>query len=108
MSVNEIDVNAVNERTRKEKEAEEQETEKVIALSKFLRGSLRWRLAYYLVRFIMVLEGIVWTIMDLLRAWRMRVSARINDNYQSNLYSDRDEEAAAMLKNGTETKYIPK
>lgn len=83
MSVNEIDVNAVNERTRKEKEAEEQETDNVIELSKFLRGSLRWRMAYYLVRFIMMLESVVWTIMDLLRAWRMRVSARINSNYQA-------------------------
>ena len=80
MSVNEIDVNAVNERTRKEKEAEEN----IVRLSKFLQGSLRWRLAYFLVRTIMVLESIVWTIMDLLRAWRMRVSARINDNYQRN------------------------
>lgn len=85
MSVNQIDVNAVNKRTLEEKEAaEEQETEHVIQLSKFLKGSLRWHLAYYLVRFIMVLESIVWTIMDLLRAWRMRVSARINDNYQRN------------------------
>lgn len=83
MSVNQIDVNAVNKRTLEEKEAaEEQETEHVIQLSQFLKGSLRWRLAYYLVRFIMVLESIAWTIMDLLRAWRMRVSARINDNYQ--------------------------
>lgn len=82
MSVNQIDVNAVNERTRKAREAEEQATAHVIKLSKFLKGSLRWRMAYWLVRFIMVLESIVWTIMDLLRAWRMRVSARINDNYQ--------------------------
>ena len=84
MSVNEIDVNAVNERTRKEKEAEEAQTENVVQLSKFLQGSLRWRLAYFLVRAIMVLESVVWTAMDLLRAWRMRVSARINDNYQRN------------------------
>lgn len=84
MSVNQIDVNAVNERTRKEKEAEDEQTENVVRLAKLIKGSLRWKMAYYLVRFIMVLESIVWTIMDLLRAWRMRVSARINDNYQRN------------------------
>lgn len=91
MSVNQIDVNAVNKRTLEQKHAgstpemvEEQETEHVIQLSRFLKGSLRWRLAYFLVRFIMVLESVVWTAMDLLRAWRMRVSARINDNYQRN------------------------
>lgn len=57
--------------------------EKVEMLSKLIRGSLRWRLQYYLLRVIMVLESIVWTLMDLLRTWRMRVSARINDNYQA-------------------------
>ena len=59
------------------------EEEKVQYLSKLIKGSLRWRLHWYLLRFIMVLESIVWTLMDLLRAWRMRVSARINDNYQA-------------------------
>lgn len=91
MSVNQIDVNAVNKRTLEKKHAgstpemvDDEETEHIVQLSRFLKGSLRWYLAYYLVRFIMVLESIVWTIMDLLRAWRMRVSARINDNYQRN------------------------
>lgn len=79
MSVNKIDVNAVNERTAEEKESEE----RVEMLSKLIKGSLRWRLHWYLVRFIMMLESIVWTLMDLLRAWRMRVSARINNNYQA-------------------------
>lgn len=86
MSVNEIDVNAVNKRTLEQKHAgstDEVVEEKVVMLSKLIKGSLRWRLAYYLLRFIMVLESIVWTLMDLLRAWRMRVSARINDNYQA-------------------------
>ena len=57
--------------------------EKVVMLSKLIKGSLRWRLHWYLLRFIMMLESVVWTIMDLLRAWRMRVSARINENYQA-------------------------
>lgn len=86
MSVNQIDVNAVNERTRQNTagttpDVTEEQTENVIRLAKLIKGSLRWRLAYLLVRFIMVLESIVWTLMDLLRAWRMRVSSRINDNY---------------------------
>lgn len=85
MSVNEIDINAVNERARTAgttpEISEEEQTENVIRLAKLIKGSLRWRLQYFLVRFIMVLESIVWTIMDVLRAWRMRVSSRINDNY---------------------------
>lgn len=88
MSVNQIDVNAVNKRALEQKHAgstpemlEEKQTENVVRLAKLIKGSLRWRLAYFLVRFIMVLESIVWTIMDALRAWRMRVAERINDNY---------------------------
>ena len=116
MSVNKIDVNAVNERSQDDAAAKErgahrccengysdqdhrckkqssipktasmtEETEQeVVELAKFLKGSLRWYMAYRLVRFIMFLESIVWTAMDALRAWRMRVSARINDNYKAN------------------------
>jgi hypothetical protein len=104
MSVNEIDVNAVNKRTREKKvgdkgmyccengytgddhlcQKQDSATEqKVEYLSKLIQGSLRWRMHWYLLRFIMVLESIVWTLMDALRAWRMRVSARINANYQA-------------------------
>lgn len=85
MSVNEIDINAVNERARTAgttpEVSEEKQTQNVVRLSKLIKGSLRWRMQYFLVRFIMVLESIVWTAMDLLRAWRMRVASRINDNY---------------------------
>lgn len=56
--------------------------EKVEYIAKLIKGSLRWRLTFYLFRFVMLLESIVWTIMDALRAWRMRLAARINDNYQ--------------------------
>ena len=116
-SVNKIDVNAVNERTREDAAAKargahyccengysdqdhlckkqsthagstapqvSQEEQEVVELAKFLKGSVRWYMAYRLVRFIMFLESIVWTAMDALRAWRMRVSARINDNYKAN------------------------
>lgn len=89
MSVNQIDVNAVNERTRAENHAGStpQQTEgsderEVLQYAKFLRGSLKARMTYTLMRFVMVLESIVWTLMDFLRAIRLRLVTRINKNYQ--------------------------
>lgn len=92
MSVNQIDVNAVNERTRNDtagstKAVIEDEDDgidhaKLAEYSMFIRGSLKYRLAYRLIKVIMVFESIVWTLMDLLRGWRMRLVARINSNYQ--------------------------
>lgn len=106
MSVNDIDVNAVNERNRKESFEFAQEnlqvssksgaleakiagstpetSDKEIAeLATYMRGSIRWKIAYRKLRAIMLLESLVWTLMDIVRAWRMRTAARINDNYKS-------------------------
>lgn len=73
----------VDEKTAGSTPKSTEQEDRIQYVAKLIKGSLRWRLAYFTVRFIMVLESIVWTIMDLLRAWRMRVSARINDNYQA-------------------------
>lgn len=59
----------------------EQEERRVKGIATLIRGSWRWRMVYLLFKFVMLLESIAWTVMDLLRAWRMRLAARISDNY---------------------------
>ena len=86
MSVNDIDVNAVNKRTMEAKMAgstPETSDEEIAELATYMRGSLRWKITYFKLRVIVVLESIVWTLMDIVRAWRMRTAARINSNYKS-------------------------
>ena len=61
---------------------EQKDAEKALAFGTYIKGSFKWRMAYMLMRFIMMLEGLVWNIMDLLRGWRMSVASRINSNYQ--------------------------
>lgn len=63
---------------------ENKQMEEVKELAMFIRGSFKWRVAYLYMRFLMVIESIVWSLMDRLRARRMRVAARINSNYQRN------------------------
>lgn len=63
-----------------DKEPTEEETRE---LAMFIKGSLKWRMAHTGVRVLMVFEGIVWSIMDWLRAKRMRLTARINRNYKN-------------------------
>jgi hypothetical protein len=64
-------------------EADEKQFQEANKMSMFIKGSLRWRLAYFHMRFLMVIEGFLWSFMDITRAKRMRVSARINKNYQN-------------------------
>ena len=115
MSVNDIDVNAVNKLTIEKQrgayccenghmnddhECLKQSTEKdvldsriagstpetsdeeIAKLATYMRGSVRWKITYFKLRVIMVLESLIWTLMDIVRAWRMRTAARINNNYK--------------------------
>ena len=102
MSSSDIDVNAVNKRTREnmvddrvagttqkvleealiKEVVPETSDEEIAELATYMRGSLRWKITYFKLRVIMVLESLVWTLMDIVRAWRMRTAARINRNYQ--------------------------
>lgn len=40
------------------------------------------RSLYYLMRFLMFMEGVWWGLMDITRALRMRVAKRISEGYQ--------------------------
>ena len=64
----------------------------IAGLSMYMKGSLRWRIAYFKVKFILVLESLVWTIMDALRAWRMKNTARINANYRQSLQANQNQD----------------
>lgn len=89
MSVNEIDVNAVNRRTA---EAEERvvvmntgkkndtwavDDEQIRRTSGYIRHSLKGRLLYRYMLFLMSLEGLFWTLMDVTREERMKVAEKI-------------------------------
>lgn len=106
MSVNEIDVNAVNKRTNDLRNAEldmlarsstpvfqtgVDEAMKVVAppLPQMptagstipVQNINRWRARYYylVLDLFLVLESIVWTAMDFIRSRRMRWAKKIND-----------------------------
>lgn len=61
---------------------EEKQIEEAKDMSMFIRGSLKWRAAYLYMQFLMVIEGFIWSFMDITRAKRMKISARINENYK--------------------------
>lgn len=50
--------------------------------AEYIRKSQYGRLLYVLMRFLLILEGITWSAMDALRAYRMKIAAKINTNYQ--------------------------
>lgn len=88
MSVNEIDVNAVNARTRAQIEAGdtagttpevsiENEAE-VVRIGQILRNRRGIRLAYGYMRVLLFIESLLWTLTDLVRARRMRVAQFIH------------------------------
>lgn len=57
--------------------------EHIRGMSTYLYSSWQGRLLYMLMRFLMVIEGFLWSFLDIARRWRMRVSAKINRNYKS-------------------------
>lgn len=63
-------------------EEDERQYQEAKDVAMFIRGSFKWRMAYQYMRFLMVIESLVWSIMDVVRAKRMKVAARINSNYQ--------------------------
>jgi len=54
--------------------------EHVRRTSNYIRHSLKGRLLYRLMMFLMFVEGIVWTVMDIVRSWRMKVADIISKN----------------------------
>lgn len=68
--------------TKQPKDMTDKEIEHSVKLGQFIRGSFKWRAAYFFMSFLMVIEGILWSFMDMTRSLRMRVAARINRNYQ--------------------------
>lgn len=60
---------------------EKKQIEQAKDMGMFIRGSLKWRAAYFYMQFLMVIEGFIWSFMDITRAKRMKVAARINKNY---------------------------
>ena len=73
----------MSEQPEQKKEYVEMEDAKELAM--FIKGSLKWRLAYFYMRFLMVIEGFLWSFMDRVRARRMKVASRINSNYKDNV-----------------------
>jgi hypothetical protein len=72
------------ENKEKTKAEEIQDLEEAKELAMYIRGSFKWRMAYFYMRFLMVIEGFLWSFMDRVRARRMKVASRINSNYKSN------------------------
>lgn len=56
--------------------------EHIRKMAEYMHHSNGGRLLYAWMRFIMILEGIVWEIMDALRSYRMKIASKINSNYQ--------------------------
>lgn len=91
MSVNEIDVNAVNRKTAgstpeervvvtntgKENKTWAVDDEHLRRTSNYLRHSFRGKMLYRYMMFLMFVEGILWSLMDATRAKRMKVAETI-------------------------------
>lgn len=89
MSVNEIDVNAVNKRTAEAEErvvvtntGKENKTwavddEQIRRTSAYIRHSFKGRFLYRYMMFLLFLEGIAWALMDTLREHRMNIADTI-------------------------------
>lgn len=48
--------------------------------SGYIRHSLKGRFLYRYMMFLMGVEGVLWTFMDIVRAWRMGVAEKITKN----------------------------
>jgi len=64
---------------------EEKDMQDAKEMAMHIKGSLKWRMAYFHMRFLMVIEGFLWSLMDRVRARRMKVASRINRNYKNNV-----------------------
>jgi len=51
--------------------------------SNYIRHSRKGKWLYKYMMFLMFIEGILWSLMDATRAKRMKIAAKINNNYQS-------------------------
>lgn len=49
--------------------------------SNYIRHSRRGKWLYKYMMFLMFIEGILWGLMDTVRSRRMKVAAKINNNY---------------------------
>lgn len=52
-------------------------------MGEYIMKSMSGRSLYYLMRFLLFIESVTWTVMDSVKAKRMNVAARINKNYQN-------------------------
>ena len=51
-------------------------------IGEYIKKSFGGRSLYHLMQFLLIIEGITWSIMDATRSARTKVAARINKNYQ--------------------------
>lgn len=69
--------------SNEERELTQEEFDEAKEMAMFIRGSFKWHMALKYMRFLLIIEGVIWACMDIVRRKRMNVAAKINKNYQN-------------------------
>lgn len=70
----------VAKNTRKKNKTWSVDDEHLRRTSNYIRGSLKGRFQYRLMMSLMFVETVLWTFLDIVRAWRMKVAEIITKN----------------------------